>query len=178
MSDTKPTPIILHTPGTWLSLTDNAHESLVKLGITLAGLDPTDEENEPIDRAAYDQLLINARAHLGAVKDEAKSTRNIHPARIRVVAHPGLLLASIWACPDAMQMAHMISSLNAETGNDGGTDQFNFVTNWWVNHGLWPKIGTEPYDLLQNGYSAAWHMMAGLARNVFGAGPNAVKKRG
>lgn len=175
MSDAKP-PIVLHTPGTWLTLTDNAHESLVKLGITLAGLDPTDEENEPIDRAAYDLLLTNARAHLGAIKDEAKSSKNIHPARIRVVAHPGLLLASIWACPDAMQMANMISGAGDDSG-DAGTSQFNFVTNWWVNHALWPKIGTEPYENLQNGYSGAWHVLAGLARNVFGAGANAVKKR-
>ncbi len=175
-TDSKPTPIILHTPGTWLTITDNAHESLVKLGITLAGLDPTDEENEPIDRAAYDQLLDNARKHLGSVKEEAKSTKNIHPARIRVVAHPGLLLASIWACPDAMQMANMISGAG-DDNSDAGTSQFNFVTNWWVNHALWPKIGTEPYENLQNGYSGAWHVLAGLARNVFGAGPNAVKKR-
>lgn len=151
-------------------------DAIGKLALFLAGCDPLGEDDEPVDRSAYDAMVGAARAHLGAVKEEAR-VRGIHPLRVRVVAHPALGLAAIFACPDAMAMADELFGADAPEGVTPGVAQFNAATRLWAAHSLWPRPGTEHYSVISEGYSGAWLLMSLLAKSGFGGATTLLKKR-
>lgn len=160
-------------PSQWVARNTCA-ESIAKLACTLAGLDPTDEENEPLTLEAWTLLVTAAREHLGRVKEEAKG-RGINPVRVKVIAHPQLLIAAVFAMPSAVDVAAILAAPDDES--QSATDrQFAFSTSWWAQHALWPRLGTQEYTNLFEGYPGAWHVLAGLARNATGLG-GGLKKR-
>ena len=168
-------PIALY-PGQWVERSianKTATEGIAKLACAVAGLDPTDEENEPITAEAWGTLLSNAREHLAKLKETAQA-QGIKPIRVHVVPHPLMLYAAVFVKPSAVEIASMMTT-NDETLSpaDG---QFTFSTLYWTQHALWPRVGTPAYETIFEGYPGAWHSLAGLARNSTGLGP-ALKKR-
>ncbi len=184
MSDqTSPTtdtdkPVELHFPSEWMALCPKIPQRLVKLGCALAGLDPTEEDAEPIDRVQFDALVQAARDKLVQVKQDQQS-KGVNPLRVSVFGYgsgageSGCMHAIIVVAPDAATLA--AERVQVDDGRPPDHVEMNNATSFWATRVAWPQIGSHDLEMLQHRYPGMWFAYPKLHRSdLYGA----LKKRG